>query len=213
MIDGTGPGLRGGGYAGLLAAFILLGGAHGPAAGTESDWPCVQRLVPLVSAATVWAGPPLDGLPDWRSDPDIAKLAGELANRKLPVQDAETRVEVFAAAQGANKDRHLTMLFAGILDKINTERSSVIDGIQRYARRQHELAIRIESTLAEIDALPREGGSPEQDARRIELNERNVWDSRIYDEREHALSYLCETPVMLEQRIFVLARSIQNFLD
>lgn len=197
----------------VLLAVCLLAGGRTLAAETESDWPCIQRLVPHVSAATVWAGPSLDELPEWRSDPEISKLAGDLGGRALPVREAEARVEAFANAQGPDKDRRLTMLFAGILEKINAERLSVIDGIKRYARRQQALAAKIESTLAEIDALPRQGGSPEQDARRIELSERNTWDNRIYEEREHSLAYLCETPVMLEQRIFVLARSIQNHLD
>lgn len=201
-----GPGL-------LLGLWILVAGEPGLAVGTASDWPCIQRLVPQVSAAMVWAGPPLDGLPDLQSDPELLKLTGELSRRALPMSEAEARVEAFASAQGPDKDSRLTMLFAGILDRINAERSSVIDGIKRYARRQQALAARIESTLAEMDALPRQGGSPEQDARRIELRERNIWDSRIYEERERSLNYLCETPVLLEQRIFALGRAIQYHLD
>ncbi len=197
----------------LAAIVVLLSGESLPASETKSDWPCIQRLVPLVSAGMVWAGPALDDVPDWRSDPDIATLAGELSNRALPLEEAEARIEGFADAQGADKDRRLTMLFAGILDTINGERSSVIDGIKRYARRQQALAARIESTLAELDALPRDGGSPEQEARRLELSERNLWDSRIYEERERSLAYLCETPVLLEQRVFVLGRTVQNVLD
>lgn len=104
------------------------------------------------------------------------------------------------------------MLFAGILDRVNAERNTVINGIKRYAHRQQELASRIESTLAELDDLP-DNGTPEQEARRRELSERNIWDTRIYEERERSLSYICETPVMLEQRVFALGRTIQNFLE
>ncbi len=202
-----------GGRGALLAVCMIVAGAPAWAAATEPDWPCVQRLVPQVSAGMVWAGPPLDEVPDWRTDPDVSKLAAALSRRALPMSEAEGRVEAFADAQGADKDRRLTMLFEGILETINAERSSVIDGIRRYARRQQALAARIEATLAEIDALPHEGGSSEQEARRLELTERNVWDSRIYEERERSLVYLCETPVLLEQRVFALARAIQNLLD
>ena len=38
---------------------------------------------------------------------------------------------------------------------------------------------------------------------------RFAWDKRIFDERNQALHYVCETPVLLEQRLFEIARRIQ----
>lgn len=205
--DGTGR------RAALLAICVLCAAGPARAAGTEPDWPCIQRLVPQVSAGMVWAGPDLEDVADWRSDAEIADLAGRLADRALPVREAEYRLEVFADTQGTDKDRRLTMLFAGILDKVNAERTSVIEGIRRYARRQQALAKRIEGMLAEVDALPREGATPAQEARRAELNEQITWDTRIYEERERSLTYICETPVLLEQRVFALGRAIQYLLE
>ena len=46
-----------------------------------------------------------------------------------------------------------------------------------------------------------------------ELEERLHWDTRIYDERQAALAYVCESPVLLEQRAFALAREIRSRLD
>jgi hypothetical protein len=39
------------------------------------------------------------------------------------------------------------------------------------------------------------------------------WDVRIYDDRHSSLSYLCEQPVLLEQRAFALARTIVDQLE
>ena len=39
------------------------------------------------------------------------------------------------------------------------------------------------------------------------------WDVRIYDDRRGSLSYLCEQPVLLEQRAFALARTIVSHLE
>ena len=39
------------------------------------------------------------------------------------------------------------------------------------------------------------------------------WDTRIYDERQAALTYVCESPVLIEQRAFALAREIRNHLE
>lgn len=199
----------------LAALFVISALCVAPPAlgsGEDADWPCVQRLVPEVSAGMVWGGPAPGKLPDWRSDKEISNLSDRLADRRLPAEDAEPLVSGFAETQGADKDRRLTILFASILDRLNEERSSVIDAIKRYARRQKALASRIEATLAEIDRLPEEG-TEEQQLRRDELAERNRWDTRIYEERERTLTYLCETPVSLERKIFSLSRTIQNHLD
>lgn len=199
------------GLAALLAAGLA---AMGPAAAAEedADWPCAQRLVPEISAGMVWAGPPVGEAGSWQDDAEIADLASELSDRRMPLSDAEARVDKFAETLGADKDHRLTLLFAGILDKINADRSTIVNGIKRYTRRQRALAARIEEGLAELDSLP-SGGTSEQQARRQDLQERNTWDSRIYEEREKSLKYLCDTPVVLEQRVFALARAIQNHLD
>lgn len=198
----------------IVAIALGLVSAGGPAiaAGEDADWPCIQRLVPTISAGMVWAGPPLDEAPDWRDNSEISDLANRIADRRLPPAQAEAPVEEFALGGGADKDRRLTMLFAAVLDRINGERSSVIEGIKNFTRRQQALASRIETALAEVDGFPDEG-TAEQEAMRAELIERIAWDTRIYEEREKSLIYLCETPVLLEQHVFTLGRTIQGFLD
>ena len=34
------------------------------------------------------------------------------------------------------------------------------------------------------------------------------WDTRIYQDRQKSLTYVCESPVILEQRAFAVARMI-----
>ena len=197
--------------AAAMAALLLLGGARLAGAAEDADWPCVQRKVPEISAGMVWAGPPIGDADRaaWREDPAIAELARRLAARGLP---AEAAIAEFAAAAGADKDRALTLLFAGILDTINGERADILAGIERYAKRQRALAEKLELQAAELDALPVDG-SAEQQARRAELAEMQTWDTRIFEDRERSLSYVCEQPVRLEQRVFALARTILAHLD
>ncbi|MFK8252159.1 hypothetical protein [Ancylobacter terrae] len=40
-----------------------------------------------------------------------------------------------------------------------------------------------------------------------------MWDTRIYDTRTQAVTAVCESPVILEQRAFALARAIQNAME
>jgi len=45
------------------------------------------------------------------------------------------------------------------------------------------------------------------------VEERLLWDTRVFDERLQSLSYVCESPVLLEQRLFALSRHIMNHLN
>lgn len=200
---------------GIIALALCLSWS-GPddlaAAGSDDpDWPCIQRKVPEISPGMVWAGPPVEELEQaWRGDRQVGQLAGRIAVRRTPREEAEAAITEFAAGLGAEKDRKLTLLFAATLAAINSERGSLISGIRRYARRQAKLAERIQGQLAELNQ-PTSGD--EQDARRRELEEAHRWDTRIYEERERSLRYICEQPVVLEQRIFALARVMMAHLD
>lgn len=202
------------------AAAVLLLGSSLPAAAPAwsadpepEDWPCVQRMVPELSAAIVWTGPPVDEVAGaWRGDAQIDALAGKLSARRTPMEEANEAIAAYAQGLGADKDRKLTMLFAAVLELINTNRRQVLDGIRRAARRQVALADKIEAQTAELDQIPADGAPAEQE-RRSALQQQLLWDSRIFDERQHSISFVCETPVLLEQRLFALGREIQTHLD
>jgi hypothetical protein len=189
--------------------FLVL--SSGAQAAVEGDWPCIQRKVGELTAAQMWDGPELDKAAGWRDDPAVASLAAELALRRMPLDEVAPRIERFAAEAGRDRDARLTALFARVLDRINAERGRLVAGIERYARKQRELADRIKATgltLAARRAEAAASGGPLS-----ELEESLHWDTRIYDERQAALAYVCESPVLLEQRAFALAREIRNRLD
>lgn len=195
----------------LLATAVLQSGLVSPAAaaGEDPDWPCVQRKVSEISPAQVWNGPALDADADsWRSDDALAELSATIASRRTEMADAKTKIADFADAAGPDRNRRLTLLFAGILAHINDERSSIMAGIGRYARRQHVLAEKIAGEAAELDKLPPQGGTADEVAHRQELTEAQEWDTRIFRERERSLRYVCELPTVLEQRAFTLGREV-----
>lgn len=177
----------------------------------DPDWPCVQRKIEEISPGMVWAGPPLDQAADtWRDDAEVARLAGELAARAVPLEEAKQKIGRFAENLGERKDLRLTLLFAGLLQTINRERAAIINGIERYTRKQRALARRIEETGSRLDQLAAAEGDQ---AERERLAQQQTWDIRIYQDREHSLKYLCQQPVDLEQRAFQLARSIMGRLE
>ncbi|WP_158809538.1 hypothetical protein [Beijerinckia sp. L45] len=174
----------------------------------DVPWPCAQRKVGSISAGTIWSGPDLAQGADWDQDMKLAALAQKLASRRTDLTEAEQAIADFAKDAGADKDKQLTKLFVGVLDIINDDRNKILHGITRYAAGQQRLAERLRE---ESDAI-----SSGQDAPNLTFNANTSgkakefeWDQRIFSERRQALSYVCETPTLLERRAFDIARRIQ----
>jgi hypothetical protein len=201
------------GLASVALGFAVLAGPARAAESEDPDWPCIQRLVPEVSAAAIWAGPPVEELSaEDRKQSETAALGQKIAARRTSIEEAKQAIESYGAALTDGKDLKLTALFAVALETVNRDRSGIMAGIRRYSRRQQALAQRIEQMTAEFYNLPAEG-SETQAARRRQLQEQLLWDTRIYEEREKSLTFVCEQPVLLEQRIFTLAREIMMYLE
>ncbi|MXQ12062.1 hypothetical protein [Microvirga makkahensis] len=197
----------------LVSAFAVAGlcpAAQGQAP-SNADWPCVQRKVPVIAAGTVWSGPDLQKVGPWQSDADAAALAQRLASRRTRPEEVGPLIDEFLAKIGEHRAERLTRVFAGVLEIVNTERSRVIAGIERYARGQGKLAERIRKEADEVSAARDEPavqlGKDLQD-----LETRFQWDKRIFEERAQALRSVCDTPVLLEHHLFEIARRIQERL-
>jgi hypothetical protein len=178
----------------------------------EPDWPCIQRKVPELSLGQIWNGPELpESAKDWQKDPDIPGLVTELAARRVPIAEARKQIRDFAATLPEEKpDLRLAKLFQGLFDHMNQERSQVISGIGRYARNQLELAARLRKEASELDALH---AKPDASAAEIAARtDRLTWETRIFDERVQSLTYVCEVPTLIEQRLYALAKAISEVM-
>jgi len=196
--------------AGCLLAMVSVPADEAVSESADRDWPCIQRKVPRISVGMVWAGPAISEKDEgWRRDARLSKLVARITAPTTDLAEAEKAVGAFAAGLAADgKVQKLTSLFAGMLATINTERDAVIRGIARYAHRQQRLAARIEQATAELESLPQGDSSPRND-----LQRQVDWDTRIFEERERSLAFVCESPVLLEQRAFALARAIMGHLE
>ena len=172
------------------------------------QWPCAQRKVPTISAGTLWSGPSLDEGKDWDQDNAVAALAQKLASRRLPLDEVDPLVADFAKEAGKDKDRKLTELFVGTLDVINSNRGQILEGIMRYARGQERLAERMRKAADAISETMTDVQGPTGIAA-TEQNRDFAWDQRIFKERRQALTYVCETPSLLERRAYDVAKRIQ----
>jgi len=197
---------------GLVAACIVALGVRPALAADKSDWPCVQHKVDTLTSAQMWDGPAVDDLTQWRDDEQIGKLIAVLASRRVPLEQAAAAVGQFADAQPQDKrNEALKLLFAGLLATINGDRAVVMAGIERFQQRQKARAAEIERQSAALRQLKERAASDER--ARSELTaaeEKYDWDVRVFTERQQSLPLACEVPVLIEQRLFELARAIRE---
>lgn len=181
-------------------------------ANKNPNWPCQQILVSHLSPAAMWSGPSIQGL-DKTADPELDALATKLAQRRLPIEEAKSQIDAFAQSAGGDRKQKLTLLFALLFTKLDLERGQVLEGLDRFGQRQREMADKIRSETEKLHEAQDKSMSPEQ-ANDPNSDVSNAakqlqWDLRIFDERRKTLTYVCEAPVLIEQRLFALAREIQ----
>jgi hypothetical protein len=194
-------------FAALLTA--LLAAPAGAATFDDPDWPCIQRRVDSLSVGQMWPGPFPET--DWRVIEALRTLGPALAQRRVSVEEVGERAAAYAdTLPEADRAEHMALLFTAILEQINAQRAQLISGVGRYARRQAALAERVDQRRAEIAALM---DAEDKDFDRIDAVEEALeWDTRIFRERAQSLSYVCEAPVLLEQRAFAIARILAGLI-
>ncbi len=188
----------------LGAALLALAGVAPAAAFDDPDWPCQQRKVDRLSIGQMWTGPVPEGLSAWRDDREIAEAAARIAARRTGMDEVATLV---AAAERSK----LPLLFSGVFGLIDAERTRLVDGIVRSALKQRALSEKIDADQAALAAAEAAVKPDDFDALdRIDAQRDAVtWDIRIYDERRRSVMYVCESPVILEKRLFAVARLIE----
>ncbi|WP_342162799.1 hypothetical protein [Methylobacterium sp. SD21] len=184
----------------------------------DPDWPCVQRKVETLSPGQFWTGPDIAAAGDWGSDNDAAVLAQKIASRRTDLSQVDPLLDDFAAKFGSDKDakdKALTRVYAGAFEVLNGERNKIMNGIARYAQGQRRMAERIRDEadkVSQIKDAPSRGDETELPKDQTELETKFAWDRRIFQERSQSLTYVCEVPQLLEQRLGELGKRIQERL-
>ena len=199
----------------LLVITLALCGIAGSALAQprqDPDWPCVQRKVGTLSPGQFWTGPDVAAAGDWGSDNDAAVLAQKLASRRTDIAEVDPLLDAYVAKAGADRAKGLAHVYAGVFEVINGERDKVVGGIARYAQGQRRMAERIRDEADKISQVkdgPSVSDATELPKDQSELETKFAWDRRIFQERGQSLTYVCEVPQLLEQRLGEIARRIQ----
>ena len=176
------------------------------------DWPCTQAKVPEISLAAVWAGPPLDDIKDkWKNDARVSALVPKLAARRTSLEDAQKAITEFLASSAADKTTAGKLLFTGLFDTLNAQRSSVLSGLERITRKQRAAAEKIQADAVAMQAL--QSASTSDQTKIEELGNQLVWQTRIFEERQRVVKFVCEVPTAIDQRLFALSRVIQQEME
>jgi hypothetical protein len=169
----------------------------------DPDWPCQQRLVPQLAAATYWNGP-LDAQGDWHVDLEVADLVRRLAPRRVTMQEGLAEIDAFAKTAAGDRPHRFALVFRGLLEETDRERAGLIEKLKQIGRRQHELAELVAQLAEALRSLP--AGA---DAERLDLQQRHDFTARNFEEVQRTIRYACEAPVGLDARLGAWARALQ----
>jgi len=184
---------------------VLLAAAGPPPA--DPDWPCVQRLVPTLTANTLWGGH--EAADDWRADPQVASVVMAVAPRGVSAQQAKARLEQYVSTVPTpDRPAVLAQVFAGLVDQTNVERSQVIERLRGIARRQRTMTEMTSRITAELRSLPSDAPAPQRE----EVVNRRAFLIREYEDIERTIRYACEAPVQMEAKLGSLAQILQREL-
>jgi hypothetical protein len=191
------------------SAVFVAAAAYSAAPVQDPNWPCQQRLVSKLTAASYWNGPTLDNIGDWRADPAVADLVRRLAPRRVSTEEGLKQIAAFARSLTGDRRHRLALAFYGLLDESNRERADLIDELKQIGRRQRELADLVARLGAELEAIPADA-TGEAAAKRTDLQQRHDFTARNFEEIQRTIRYACETPVEVDARLGAWARALQE---
>ena len=198
---------------GVMAA-MAMGWSHSAFAldPRYPDWPCQQLKVPEISIASVWNGPPIDAIDSTKpADPKQAELVAHLAARRTPIEDARKLIADYLTGTDEEKQQRATRLFAALYSTLNAQRDQVMNGIERFSRKQKGAAEAIREKAQKMrEVQDKSNGDPAESS---DLASELAWQTRIFEDRRRSTSYICDVPVLIEKRLFDLGGAIQDNLQ
>lgn len=171
---------------------------------SDPTWPCIQRKVERLSPGLMWPGPlePSNA----KLTRDASDLADLLSLRRLELDQVEQNVVAFSNAHSGDPEV-LGQVFNSVFQTLSSRRTMIIRGIERFSISQIALSQKIDRARVEM-ASEMARDAPDYD--KVDaLEEQLDWDQLIYSDRQKSITYLCETPTLLEKRLFGVAQLLQ----
>jgi hypothetical protein len=176
------------------------------------DWPCQQLKVPGISIASVWTGPAIEPVDTAKPvDAKQADLVSRLVARRTPIEDAKKLIADYVVGTDAEKQEKAKTLFAALYVALNSQRDQVMNGIERFSRKQKAMADGIRADTQRLREMQDKANADQAESE--QLASQLAWQTRIFEDRRKSTSYVCDVPVLIEKRLFDLGKAIQDALN
>jgi hypothetical protein len=176
------------------------------------DWPCQQLKVPGISIANVWTGPAIEPTDTAKPiDANEADLVSRLAARRTPIEDARKLIADYVVGTDAERQQKAKTLFAALYVTLDSQRDQVMNGIERFSRKQKAMADNIRAETQKLREMQDKAAADQ--APNEELVNQLAWQTRIFEDRRKSTSYVCDVPVLIEKRLFDLGKAIEDALN
>lgn len=179
---------------------------------SDPTWPCIQRKVEQLSPGLMWPYP----LETLKSDAstelkrNIKDLAGILALRRVELDQVQPQVAAFAQSHKGDPII-LGHVFEDVFQNLSKRRMRIIKGIGDFSLSQIGLSEQIDHARVQMDS---EMAKDAPDYDKVDkLEEQLDWDQLIYTDRQRSITYLCETPQIIERRLFAIAQMLQGLVQ
>jgi hypothetical protein len=189
-----------------LACLFVAASRVAAAPGSDPNWPCRQPRAGDFPLASVWDGPAIEGeATAWRNDAEVSALVAKMAQRRAPMAEVQAGVAKLAAASDGKT--RLLQAFGAAFDDLVRQRAEVIAGLERYGRKNLDMAnhIRAENETAHKEITP--GAGPDEAAL-----QKLQWDLRVFEDRRRTANFVCEAPQAIETRIGEIVKSVRAAL-
>ena len=189
----------------LLAIALILTASFTPNIVKARDfsdptWPCIQRKVPRLSIGVLWPIPPVEA----QLTPSASVLAETLTLRRISLAEAQVMIDRFVRENPQTPPEIYGAVFNRIFDNLDRLRTELISGIGEFSLSQIALSEKIQSSRVEMQQLEA-ADSPDFD-KIDQIEETLEWSERIFKDRQSVVTYVCESPVLLEQRLYAIAQ-------
>ena len=191
-----------------------------PPESSPKKWPCDQVYNPKLDLKAVWNGPSIEGyVKNWWKDDEVIEAVNKLSNPILTEEEGIILIKNFANKHSyfglikkKERDDKLINLFVGLFEKASQKRNKQYEGIIKFVERQDVIRKTIGKASQELRKY-RKAGLDKEDSKFTEAEAKMKWNTRVFDQRTRLTEYVCEEPVLLEQRIGYQARSILAYLE
>lgn len=191
-----------------LWCIALLGAFSAPASAAnfaDPTWPCIQRKVENLSIGIMWPHPIEDVTLSPDAEKDVRNIVSRLILRRFELDEIRPLVSEFTKMHG-NDPGVMGHIFSETFERIAKTRKTIMNGISDYSLSQIAMSQRIDETRKTMTELMQ---ADQPDFDKVDaLEEQLDWDERIYTDRAKSLTYVCETPVLLEKRLYAIAQML-----